>query len=468
MSNIVNDSALVKGITDEEKSELRNLGYPESDIQTMAPCDAERILYDRERKSAFPRQPRTAAEKAAEDAQFKANPPAWWVEGRREEEERRIKAAEARRIAGLSIYQQMKIEDERIEREIKKEAHAMVCDDFVGSVITKNYKLERDKGSNDVRVTRGMFDVGKTSARDTGNISDIGDWRRNLLDKSGKVKVAPELPQPKVEPISMATMAGRKAPERKWVIQNLVPCRNVTLLTADGATGKSLLILQLLASIALGREWIGETVLVKGPTVFFTAEDEFDEVWRRAEHICEHESVDIADMNDLHVLPYAGRDAILASFDKKTGAMVKTQVWQDLDKDIQRLRPKVIAIDTLADGFGGNELERAQARGFISALRGLALKYDMAVIVLAHPSLSGMADGSGRSGSTGWTNSVRSRLYFSRVFTKADNGGGVEQLDANARTLTLNKTNYAKNGFLINLNYSASVGKLPPCAREGR
>jgi RecA-family ATPase len=270
--------------------------------------------------------------------------------------------------------------------------------------------------------------------------------RQQMYAEQGKV--APELPQPKVEPVCMATMAGKKAPPQPWVVPNLIPGRNVTLLTADGSVGKSLLALQLLASIAIGREWIGETTLVKGPTIFFTAEDEFNEVWRRTEHICEHERVDIASMKHLHILPYAGRDAILASFDKKTGAMIKTQGWQDLVKDIQRLRPKVIAVDTLADAFGGSELERAQARAFVSGLRGLAMEYDCAVIVLAHPSLSGMADGSGRSGSTGWGNSVRSRILFSRVLT-----GGVE-MDRNARTLTLNKTNYAERGFEIKLSYS--------------
>ena len=322
----------------------------------------------------------------------------------------------------------------------------MVHDNWEGTVFLElsggnKFKLERDRGGNEVRVTR---------EREANNVTAMDEWRRKLAEHAQQKT---ELPQPKVEPICMATMAGKKAPPQPWVVKNLIPNRNVTLLTADGSVGKSLLALQLLASIAIGCEWIGETTLVKGPTIFFTAEDEFVEVWRRTEHICKHENVDIADMKDLHVLPYAGRDAILASFDKKTGKMSKTQAWQDLVDDIQRLRPKVVAVDTLADTFGGNEIERTQARGFISALRGLALKYDMTVIVLAHPSVSGIKDGSGRSGSTGWGNSVRSRILFSRVLTRAE-GGELEELDENARTLTLNKTNYAKRGFVIKLSYN--------------
>lgn len=73
------------------------------------------------------------------------------------------------------------------------------------------------------------------------------------------------------------------------------------------------------------------------------------------------------------------------------------------------------------------------------------------MILLSHPSLSGMADGSGRSGSTGWGNSVRSRLYFSRIL--AD---GVE-IDEDLRSLTSNKPNYAKRGFAIRVRYDNGV-----------
>ena len=33
-------------------------------------------------------------------------------------------------------------------------------------------------------------------------------------------------------------------------------------------------------------------------------------------------------------------------------------------------------------------------------------------LLLAHPSLTGMSTGTGMSGSTGWNNAARSRMYF--------------------------------------------------------
>jgi hypothetical protein len=63
----------------------------------------------------------------------------------------------------------------------------------------------------------------------------------------------------------------------------------------------------------------------------------------------------------------------------------------------------------------GNENDRAQARQFIGMLRGLAIRHECAVLLLSHPSVAGIASGGGSSGSTAWNNSVRSRLYLSRV-----------------------------------------------------
>ena len=58
---------------------------------------------------------------------------------------------------------------------------------------------------------------------------------------------------------SMADLRGR-APERKWIVQEWIPSGVVTGLYGDGEVGKTLLALQLQASMALGRKWLGVPV----------------------------------------------------------------------------------------------------------------------------------------------------------------------------------------------------------------
>jgi RecA-family ATPase len=70
------------------------------------------------------------------------------------------------------------------------------------------------------------------------------------------------------------------------------------------------------------------------------------------------------------------------------------------------------------------------------------------VLLLAHPSLVGLSSGSGTSGSTGWHNSVRSRLYLDKV--KTSDG---EELDANVRFLTCKKANYGVRPTALRLRW---------------
>ena len=240
----------------------------------------------------------------------------------------------------------------------------------------------------------------------------------------------------------------RPVPDREWMAPGLIPMGTVTLLSGDGGTGKSLLALQLCFSSALSRPWIGCAVNA-GRSLYLSAEDDVDELHRRIAAIAASEGVALGELHDLHVMPLAGEDALLAVMDRDSGQMAETDLFTMVEIAIADVRPCLLVVDNLADVYGGNENVRGEARQFINMLRRWAIEYDMAVLVLAHPSLSGLASGSGSSGSTAWSNSVRSRLYLER--DKAQNDGAPE--DPDARSLKTVKSNYAAIGDVIRLRW---------------
>lgn len=97
--------------------------------------------------------------------------------------------------------------------------------------------------------------------------------------------------------------------------------------------------------------------------------------------------------------------------------LAPTALWAELRAEVLEFRPVLLVLDTLADVFGGSEKDRAQVRQFVGLLRGLAIEADLATLLLGHPSIAGMASGAGTSGSTAWSNSVRSRLCLERLKT---------------------------------------------------
>jgi RecA-family ATPase len=103
----------------------------------------------------------------------------------------------------------------------------------------------------------------------------------------------------------------------------------------------------------------------------------------------------------------------------------------------------------------GNESARAEARQFIGQLRGLAIGHNCAVLLLNHPSLSGTAGGAGTSGSTAWSNSARSRIYFERA--KGDDGIEVEP---DLRVLKVMKANSGPVGMELRLRWTKGAFRL--------
>lgn len=224
--------------------------------------------------------------------------------------------------------------------------------------------------------------------------------------------------------------------------------RNVTILSGDGGTGKSLLALQLAVGVAGERKWIGDE-LSGGTVLYFSAEDDRDEIHVRLDSICLAEGLSVAELKRLHLAVLAGEDAVLAN-EKDGSSMQTTRLFDQLRVSLAFIRPRLLVLDNLADIFAGNENSRPLARQFMNQLRRISIDYDCAVLLLAHPSLSGISSGSGTSGNTAWNNSARSRLYLVRNIDKH----GFES-DPDSRTLQVKKANYGSTGRGLPLRWEA-------------
>lgn len=245
--------------------------------------------------------------------------------------------------------------------------------------------------------------------------------------------------------ISAASFEGQAKPFRRFLVPDLIPDRNVTILSGDGGTGKSLLAMQLAVAAATGSRWLSLSV-ESGSVLYLSAEDDEDECHIRLKDICEGEGLRLPAA--LHIAVMAGEDCLLAVEDAGKSQMRLTPLYGRLEATIKDQRPRLVVLDNVADIFGGNENVKGLVRQFIGMIRRFAIVYDCAVLMLAHPSLSGMASGSGSSGNVAWNNSVRSRLYLKRQHDDAK-----EITDPDFRKLVSMKANYAATGGEIGMRW---------------
>jgi RecA-family ATPase len=246
-------------------------------------------------------------------------------------------------------------------------------------------------------------------------------------------------------------IAREPLPERKWAVRDRIPAGNVTLISGEGAIGKTILLLQLAAATVLGKDWIG-TMPERGPVLFLSCEDDDDEICRRLEGIAKHYGATRADLasNGLWVISRVGKDSVLGFADRHD-LIQPAPLFPLLKAEIERIRPVTVMIDTAADTFGGNEISRSQTRQFITLLRSLVVPINAALILSAHPSLSGITSDSGLSGSTAWHNSVRARMYFK----KADGD------DKALRVLVVKKNNYGPEEENVSLKWKDGAYVFP-------
>jgi RecA-family ATPase len=252
--------------------------------------------------------------------------------------------------------------------------------------------------------------------------------------------------------LDMSAWDRKPIPERQWAIKDRVPLKQAGLFSGEGGTGKSILELTKDVAHVAGKDWLG-SMPEQGPAFYIGAEDDRDELHIRLAAIAKHYEVTFEELTNggLHVLCLLGEDATLCAA-SKSGKVEVTGLYRRLYEAAGDIKPKNISIDTLSRAFAGSEIERVQVYAFAMHMQKLAMVAEGSVTILSHPSLSGIASGSGISGSTAWHGAFRFRQYLKGI--KPSDG---EQPDGDLRELEFKKNQYGPTGETIVLRYQRGL-----------
>lgn len=257
-------------------------------------------------------------------------------------------------------------------------------------------------------------------------------------------------------PVHAPSLAYKPVPEREWLVDGLIPAKTVTLLSGDGEMGKSTLAVQLAASVVLGKDWLGRATR-QGMVAYVSCEDDIEELQRRLAAICKAEGWDIADLDGLELWDRVGRDSSLMVRGERFAEWEDSIFWMRFSEWCRDNLLALVVLDSLYDFFVGDQLSQAAARLFMGKLRELAHDVGCAIVVLWHPSKSGMDSGDGTSGVVAFRNSARSMLYLDRQ-SKEDRNG--------PRVLRQRKNNYGPTVDPITIQWENGRFALADAAPE--
>lgn len=245
-------------------------------------------------------------------------------------------------------------------------------------------------------------------------------------------------------------------PQRQWLVRDLIPFRGVTLFSAHGGDGKSLLALQLAVCAQLGRPWIGrETAHARAAVI--SCEDDREEMHRRLWDIVGADGIEPAALAGLELRDSVGTDTLITRWNRQD------QQWEDAPFAISLMNwavqaeVRLLVLDSLYNFFSGNQLDMVAVQRFMATLATIAREIDGAVLGLWHPSQAGRSSGDGTSGSNAFHNAARGRLYMDRERDGEGNDTGI-------RIIKSLKQNYAPDGDAIRCRWEN--GRFVPVGEQ--
>jgi RecA-family ATPase len=244
---------------------------------------------------------------------------------------------------------------------------------------------------------------------------------------------------------------GQPIEPRLWVVRDRIPCGEPGIISGDGGTGKTLLGLQ--ACVAVGAErpdFLGAIVETHGPALIFSAEEKLAEMHRRTGRILDHAGLSFAKLRGRLHFVCDPEDPVLATVNRD-GLAIPTRTMHRLEKTVEKIKPALVLIENAAEVYPASEIIRSPVSRFMrKILGGLTACSNAPVSLIQHPSVTGLKDGTGRSGSTAWNNAGRWRINFTRV-------DGEDEADSGVRQMHMIKANYAVDGEKVRVRWANGV-----------
>jgi hypothetical protein len=176
---------------------------------------------------------------------------------------------------------------------------------------------------------------------------------------------------------------GAIAP-RSWVAHGYFLRGSVSLIAGIGSAGKSGLTIGYAVSLALNKPWGRFRPHAPSKVMIYNVEDDADEQKRRLSASLRQFGKGPIDIKGKVIRLGPHNVGTLVSRDPITGKLQTTEAMIELEALLDAHHPDVLFLDPLVELHTAEENDNTALRSIIAWFRGLAVKYDMAVVILHH------------------------------------------------------------------------------------
>jgi hypothetical protein len=172
-------------------------------------------------------------------------------------------------------------------------------------------------------------------------------------------------------------------PKRPWLVQGYLLRGAVTVLSGQGAGGKSSMTVGWTLAGAQGKPFGGFRPEAKLTIVNYNTEDDKDEQQRRYAAAIKAQA---ASSEAMHQIIRCGPYSVGTLFARNlsTGQIEPTQAMQELERICMEEQADLLVCDPLAELHDSEENDNTAMRQVVAAFRTLAQRLDMAVLILHH------------------------------------------------------------------------------------
>jgi len=173
-------------------------------------------------------------------------------------------------------------------------------------------------------------------------------------------------------------------PCRPWIAPGYLLRGSVTVVAGTGGVGKSTVGLGWAVSLVLHKAWSSFRPVAPCIVVVFNVEDDAGEQQRRLSATLRQFSATPHDLHGrLHRVGPVDVGTLFAR-DSGTGKLRSTAALDQLAAYLEAVRPDVLELDPMVALHDGDEIDNTVIRAFMAALRALAVRFNLAVVLFHH------------------------------------------------------------------------------------